>query len=87
MLRGLMLAVTPLSISSTGMTTAMHATDPYCRTAADTGQVAIQKVQGVVASTDTLDAALRASLGVQAAADSEVVLITDRQSAGGPWTR
>ena len=34
-------------------------------------------VQGVVASTDTLAAPVRASLGVQAAADSEVVLITD----------
>lgn len=77
-----MLAVIPLSISSTGMTTAMHATDPYCRTAADTSHVAIQMVRSVVAPTATLDAALRASLGVRAAADSEIVLITDEAKCG-----
>jgi hypothetical protein len=36
----------------------------------------IKRVRSVVSSTDSLDAALRASLGVRAA-DSEVVLITD----------
>lgn len=59
------------------MRRAVHAIDPHCRTAVDTSEMAIRMAQDIVASTDTLAAALRASLEIQAAADSEIVLITD----------
>lgn len=49
----------------------------YCRSAGDTGAVAVNLVKEVVASTAPRDSVLRASLGVQAAADSAVVLVLD----------
>ncbi len=49
----------------------------YCLSAGDTGAVAINLAKGVVASTTPRDSILRASLGINAAEDSNVVLVTD----------
>ena len=49
----------------------------YCRSAADTAAVAIGMVEEVVSSTEARDSALRASLGVQTAADTDIVLVVD----------
>jgi hypothetical protein len=54
-----------------------QAMDSYCRSDADTAAVAIGMVRGVVSSTEPRDSAVRASLGVQAAADTDVVLVVD----------
>jgi hypothetical protein len=51
--------------------------DSYCRSDADTAAVAVGMVQDVVSSTEPRDSKLRSSLGVQAAADTNVVLVVD----------
>lgn len=72
----------------------------YCRAAADTAAMTIGMVKEVVSSTTPRDSVLRASVGIQAAADSDVVLVVDEARcrraidtlnalaarAGGPWS-
>lgn len=49
----------------------------YCRSAADTASVAIGMVKEVVSSTEPRDSALRVSLDIQSAADTDIVLVVD----------
>lgn len=54
-----------------------RATGTHCLSAGDTAAIAINMVKGVVTSATPRDSVLRASLGIHAAADSDVVLVVD----------